>query len=347
MCADSPRVSTKGHQLVNRTDRPNAAARTLVLARSGDAFVPCARPLARYLCVNYITRVPCPSRYFERLDWAFLSSWRGTDALRRGSTHSKSRVLTVLGFLLGAGFAVALPTAAYATQESEALIKEGIELRRAGQDAAAIPKLQRAFDIEGTPRSAAQLGLCLHAVGRWSEADHYLALALAAPRDPWVKKNRDALKESSEAVKMHVGRVDVLGDPEGAQVFVNGKQVGTFPLPDAIPVNEGLVKVEVRAIGFEPSSKDITISARSYQRLVMRLVAQGPKPLPSVSHTAAEDSRVALAAPAAESTPTPLLKRPWFWIGAGTLVGAAVLTTIVLGSGGKTSPYFDREGDLQ
>lgn len=254
--------------------------------------------------------------------------------------------------MFAAGTLLPFPTLAYATEQSEALVKEAIELRRAGQDAAAVPKLQRAHEIEPTPRTSAQLGLCLQAVGRWSEADQFLSRALASPRDPWIKKNRDTLKDSLEAVKTHVGRVEVIGDPEGAEVFVNGKQVGAFPLPDAIPVNEGLVKVEVRAVGFDPASKDLTISGGSYQRLVMRLskdqrTGEPPKPLPAVAQMPTDDPSLAVTAPAPETNETPLLKRPWFWIGAGTVVAAGILTAIVLSSGGTTSPQSNLEGELQ
>ena len=294
----------------------------------------------------------CSARYFNCLGWAVPSLIQspvlGAKYRARGKGFASFRIL-----LCAVAAFVTLPTLAYAAAESEALIKEAIELRRAGQDAAAIPKLQRAYEMESTPRGAAQLGLCLQAVGRWSEADYFLARALAAPRDPWVKKNRDTLKDSLEAVKAHVGRVEVIGDPDGAQVFVNGRQVGTFPLPDAIPVNEGLVKVELRAAGHEAAFKDLTISGGSYQRVVLRLsktpqAVDSAKPLPSVAEVPADDPSLAITAAAPEDGPTPLLKRPWFWIGAGTVVAAGILTAIVLSSGGTTtSPQPNLEGELR
>ncbi len=74
------------------------------------------------------------------------------------------------------------------------LSAEAVELRRAGQDAEALPKFEEAYRLSPTPKAAAQLGLCLQALGRWSEADARLSEALKAKDDTWVRKNRDILR---------------------------------------------------------------------------------------------------------------------------------------------------------
>jgi tetratricopeptide (TPR) repeat protein len=276
---------------------------------------------------------------------------RMTGPLRLG--QAARCLLLVALFLNGAAVLHALP--ASASEKSEALTKEGISLRRAGRDSEAVKKLQAAYDIAATPRAAAQLGLCLQAVGRWSEADGKLAEAISATNDPWIRKNRITLKDSLEVVKAHVGRVEVIGEPAGALVTVSGINVGKLPLQDAVPVNEGLVDVEVTADGYERDRQRLTITGSSYQRLVVRLakLQTVAKELPKVKQPATEEHTEVVAmdaltaAPADTSESTPLLKSPWFWGGVAAVVAAGVVTAIVLGSGGTKDPAYTDIGALK
>src|SRR5262245_713516 len=86
--------------------------------------------------------------------------------------------------------AAAQPRArASASNDEDALIRRGLELRRRGDDAAALPHFERAYWLAQSPRSAAQLGFAEQALGRWSDAEVHVAEALRAGDDPWVRKN--------------------------------------------------------------------------------------------------------------------------------------------------------------
>lgn len=137
-------------------------------------------------------------------------------------------------------FAVSLAfgVPASAATPAEELIKQGLDLRRAGRDMDALAKFESAYGLAKSPRAAAQWGLCLQAVSRWSEAEPLLSEALSSPNEPWVKKNRETLKDSLEVVKTHVGRLQLSGDPAGATIRVGGNVVGTFPLPSAVTVTK-------------------------------------------------------------------------------------------------------------
>lgn len=243
-------------------------------------------------------------------------------------------------FLAGGVGSVALGVGqACAATTPEALIKEGLELRRAGRDSDALAKFEAAYNQSKTPRAAAQWGLCLQAVSRWSEADPLLAEALSATQDPWVKKNRQVIKDSQEAVKAHVGRIEVLGDPVGAVVTVAGRTVGNLPLPGAVTVNEGSVDVEVTANGYKRAVRTLTVGGASYQRVVMRLEPVGVEPTASSSALSAssEPSKTGAlnisATPATSDEPRPITKNPWFWAGAGVVVIGVIAAAVVLSSG--------------
>lgn len=226
-----------------------------------------------------------------------------------------------------------LASTAFAASETDNLMKEGVQLRRSGHDSEAIPKFESAYRLSKTPRAAAQLGLCLQAISRWSEADPMLAEALAATDDPWIKKNRSTLKESLEQVKAHVGRVEVVGDPAGATVMVAGRLVGTFPLPAAVTVNEGVVDVEVSAGGFIRAVRTVNISGSSYQRIVMRLEsARSPSTVatpgtPKLSSAPGPDLMpVVNSGLGAPTDAPPPATQKWFWI--GTAAGVATIAVI-------------------
>src|SRR4051812_36411583 len=81
--------------------------------------------------------------------------------------------------------------------DPEALIREGLELRRAGHDQEALSLFQRAVQARRTPRALAQLGLCQQALGLWPGAERHLEEALAGEGDDaWKAKNAKALREA-------------------------------------------------------------------------------------------------------------------------------------------------------
>jgi hypothetical protein len=163
------------------------------------------------------------------------------------------------------------PRGASAADDAEALIQKALKLRQAGDDQAARPDLRRAYEISGTPRAAAQLGMCEHALGRWAEADAHLTEALRASKDPWVAKNRAVLEGSLAVVRKFVARVEIAGAPVGAEVLINGHLAGKLPLEDAVVVNAGRVDVELRAPGHRSGNTTIEVAAGHTKSIVLRL----------------------------------------------------------------------------
>src|SRR5260221_6790394 len=135
------------------------------------------------------------------------------------------QLMVMLGTLVGY-----LAVAQAADSAEEALIREGIEHRRRQEDAAALPLFQQAYELHHSPRSAAQVGLDEIALGRWIDADRHLEEALAAPSDPWIRKNRTILRQALDNVGRQLGELEILGSPEGAEISVEGEVRGTLPL---------------------------------------------------------------------------------------------------------------------
>lgn len=235
---------------------------------------------------------------------------------------------------LAAG-ATAAPSAAAsnAAVQSEALIQKGLAHRKAGNDDAALPEFRAAYELAPTPRSAAQLGLCEQALGQWALADDHLSESLEARHDAWIGKNRVALETALAAIKARVARIEIVVEPPGAEVSVNGRLVGQAPLGKAIKVNAGAVDVSARAAGHEPATQSVKLVGGEYQHVVLRLsrsaVAQNSPAAPSLAarDPGAGDAVVNAASQSEEGSARSLAwVRPAAW-------GATGMAVVALGFG--------------
>ena len=156
--------------------------------------------------------------------------------------------------------------------EAEKFLRHGVELRRARDDEAAAREFRRAYDLVPTPRAAAQLGLAKQALGLWVDAERFLGEALRSPDDAWVAKNKAVLDGAMLTIQSHLARVEVVGDPEGAEVAISGRRVGKLPLAEPVRVSAGQVDVDVAAPGYSPTQRTVTLVGGQYQRVVVHLV---------------------------------------------------------------------------
>lgn len=264
------------------------------------------------------------------------------------------RTTTLLSFIFAlATFSTNLCQAAptdNATQ-AEALIREGIELRRLSDDQAALVKFQAAVKLEASPRAVAQLGLCELAVGRFSHAVEHLTTAMHATKDKWVTSKKAILRESLEQGKARVGRVEVVADPQGAEVSINGELIGTAPFANAVLTNEGSVDVQVRKEGFEPQSRSLSIKGGQYQKLAITLERVKPKAIgPTTSVASAPSADADVVASATVEQPGWVAPTKWSLLGAAGL-GVALGTygwihhQSLVSSYGKAGCQVNRQGE--
>jgi tetratricopeptide (TPR) repeat protein len=158
------------------------------------------------------------------------------------------------------------------SENPEELIKEGIRLRRAGDNYGALHYFEKAYRLDKSPRSAAQLGLCEFAVARWVDAEAHLSEALRATSDPWIAQYRKQLFDQVAAAKDYLGLLEVVGRPADAEVEVDGRTVGRLPLPKPLRIVGGReVYVRVTAPGYEPLRRAIKVERRELARIVVEL----------------------------------------------------------------------------
>jgi hypothetical protein len=201
--------------------------------------------------------------------------------------------LTV-GMCLFAGVSRAAPV-----EDPEALIRQGIELRRKGDDVRAQGYFARAYDMAKTPRSAAQLGLVELALGSYPEAEGHLSEALATT-DAWVRSNHQALERALASAHGHLLRVELASLPTGATVATDGASFRA-PTEGVLWLPPGEVELQVRAPGYV--AKSLTAKGAAGDKIKLDAAMTPTAPPVAAVEQAAVESEPSTAPPPA---PTPV-----------------------------------------
>ncbi|HJL16909.1 MAG TPA: tetratricopeptide repeat protein [Sandaracinaceae bacterium LLY-WYZ-13_1] len=180
-------------------------------------------------------------------------------------------VLSLAATLVALVTATVGPTPARA-QSAEALIEEGLELRRQHRDEQALERFQRAYEIAHAPRALAQIALAEQALGRYVPAEQHLVSALSVQMDPWIAERRSQLEQALGQIRAQLGTVEIQGGVEGAQVFVNGTARGTLPQASRLRVRAGSAAVEVRMQGYLTVQRQVMVPAGGTARETVQLV---------------------------------------------------------------------------
>jgi hypothetical protein len=178
-----------------------------------------------------------------------------------------------------------LHAATAAGEDPEELIREGVKLRRRGDNARAEGYFLRAYQLAATPRTAAQLGLAELALGEFLEAETHLSLALGA-RDAWVSEHKQALEDGRASARKHLVRVELAPLPSETTVAYAGAPATTVPADGVIFLAAG----KPATLRFEaPAHKGTTVQVEG---------AEG------------ETRHVTLDMPPLEAPPPPVARAP-------------------------------------
>lgn len=200
-----------------------------------------------------------------------------------------------LAWMLGppsaTGWGPALVDAQEIGSEVDDLVDRGIALRRAGDDMRALVLFQRAEKLQpSSTRVRVHLAAVHQALGQWEEADRYLALALANPNDPYVQKHQAMLASARRTIDGHLGSLDVIGAPRGAQIWLNGRLLGTLPLSGPVRVAAGIYTLEARLAGHYPVTRSVALAGGALVREQIVLAPEiRERPAPGLAHAGAGD----------------------------------------------------------
>ena len=174
-----------------------------------------------------------------------------------------------------------------------------------GRNEEAIERFRVAWELFKDPFFQCNLGGLEAHTGRARDAAQSLSmcLRLLKPEDKRVvgERPRRLLKE----VRAQVGALTVEANVPDAEVVVDGKVVGKLPLPDPIFLDPGSHRVEVKAPGYESSTRVAVMNAGTSMLFRMRLepmrveVAPPPPELPPSEPAKEAKSPIPALAPVA------------------------------------------------
>lgn len=202
------------------------------------------------------------------------------------------------------------------TAQADDLINQGFELRLQGKNAEALDLFMRAHALAPSSKTLGQIGSAELALHRWIDAETHLVDALSRKDGPWIENHRASLEKSLAEARQQIGHVEFRG-PVGADISVDGRHVGTLPLPAPVHIGAGSAHVVAVAPGYVPLQEDIPVRGGETKTVTLVLVPLAP---------AAPPSTVALL----QTTPPPRSSKRR-WLGGGLAVVG--LTGVGLGIG--------------
>ncbi len=161
-------------------------------------------------------------------------------------------------------------------QDLDALLSEGIRLRRAGRDERALAVLERAHALRPDSRRAqVHLAAAHQAMGHWLRANRLLSQALE-DGDDYVDRNRGVLREALAAVRLHIGQLQVRVTPADASATLRLDGAPVAEGSDTAPLEavSGSHVLEVAADGYFPVTRPVEVRAGRLVRESVSLVAR-------------------------------------------------------------------------
>jgi hypothetical protein len=157
----------------------------------------------------------------------------------------------------------------------ESLIRQGVELRKRGNDQKAEEYFRSAYQLAATPRAAAQLGLVEFALDRFDEAQGHLSEALAT-HDAWVDEHRKILEESRAEVRKHLVQLEIVGAPPRATIAVGAGPQSPLPADGKLWLAPGAISLRIKAPGRNSIVRKADTSAGEH--MIVDVTPSNPEP---------------------------------------------------------------------
>jgi tetratricopeptide (TPR) repeat protein len=161
--------------------------------------------------------------------------------------------------------------------EAERLFKAGVSLQKAEDFGAAISAFESSLRIHPTKSALFNLANCLQAMHRYPEAlstveklERDYGAELVEPMKGRVAIQRAELENLTASLKVEVA-------PEGAEVRIDGRLVGTAPL-GPLRLTLGDHAIEVSFAGYTTERHNVNLSPRENAAQSFRLQPETPAP---------------------------------------------------------------------
>lgn len=167
-------------------------------------------------------------------------------------------------------------TAVAATDRARALHVEGARLFEAGKYEQAYVAFVAAWALKKHPQIAGNLADCEVKIGRYRDAAEHLAFVVRDPNHEAKPDEKRIAQERLVQVKAKIGTLTISASPEGTEIVIDGKLVGTSPLGEPIYVEPGSHVIEARKDGLPPGRRVIEAPPGSDQPVAFALAMTPP-----------------------------------------------------------------------
>jgi hypothetical protein len=211
---------------------------------------------------------------------------------------------------------------AQAKTRAQGLLSEGTAAYGRGDYATALDKFTAAYEIFPSPKLWFNIGQANRDLGRPVEAaaafDRFLRNAGDAPPETLAEARRSAAE-----LKTKLGQIQVTCATDGADVTVDGKQVGSTPLGEIVWTTPGRHQVAVQHAGFSPMIEDVVVVAGNASTVSFEL-----RPIDLRASNPGKAG--AMVGDGAASEDKPVYRHAWFWVATGVAIGAGIAAGVLI-----------------
>lgn len=193
----------------------------------------------------------------------------------------------------------------------------GLALYGDGEFLLALVEFERAYQLSGNYKVLYNIGQVRIQLGRYAKAKEALEQFLKEGGSTVSSERIQAVNKDLTALAERTASLNVATTEEGADISLDGKVIGTSPLPAPVIVDAGEHNLVVHKSGFYDSAQSLTLAGHDQLELKVEL-----KPIP----VSTQITRVETRTSQVNSTPP----RTAMWVAWGT-TGALAATAGIVG----------------
>ena len=156
----------------------------------------------------------------------------------------------------------------------------GVAAFNEGRFAEAALEFESAYKLSPAPVVLYNIGQVDVALGRSVEAVDAFERYLADGATTISAERRAEVQAEVEKQRTQIGTIAIQTDPAGASIRIDGRLVGTTPLPSPVRVAAGKHTVEARLAGYSPQDRDVDVPGTKQLRTEIKLIPAFANELP-------------------------------------------------------------------
>ena len=165
-------------------------------------------------------------------------------------------------------------------KEADRHFKSGVALFGEGKFGEALAEFERAYEIAPHPLVLYNIAGCHRELSHYGEAVKFYKRFLDEGKGKVPKDRLTTAQTELDGILARIARITVAA-PDGAQLTVDGADLGTMPIDMPLMVAPGEHKVVVRSQGMRDAERTVRVASGVVVDVAMKLVEMPGKPVES------------------------------------------------------------------